>query len=454
MQKLDGEWLTSEATFSIARSQVMDPLTIGPEWSGEDRKRLTFSQIEGIFKCPVAGWCLDLAEQKEVLRKEGISVKGKSDLEIHELLVKSLEDENSLSRRVEFWLNRKYRKEIEQLSSLEPEEFIKHWKASLSRDEIEGLLWVAVTKGDLSAEARKGMFGDLHMETHQRAKELGSERQRLRQERKTNETLAESAKELSQINRTLKKENEKASNELAVANRLSSALQKQLLEIRRELSQENKVSLMATLREENAQLRTEKDSALMQITVLEREVRGLENQNNKLLTKLQRLQQMPLLHGGGVENSNKDIQGSNQLEPASSFGLSRRCILVVGGLPKMEALYRRLIERNGGTFEYHDGRMNTGQGPKELVNQVRRADLILCCLDHSSHTSALVVRKLCKKYEKPYRALINSSQNNILLALSTFKGELMVQRDEKVVPFKSDGNGEDKPNPLVNQRSD
>ena len=88
----------------------------------------------------------------------------------------------------------------------------------------------------------------------------------------------------------------------------------------------------------------------------------------------------------------------------------------------MESLYRRLIERNKGVFEYHDGRMNAGA--KELVGQVRRADLVLCCIDHSSHTAALVVKKLCKKYKKPFQMLLNSSLNNIFLTLLTIRSRL------------------------------
>jgi hypothetical protein len=95
---------------------------------------------------------------------------------------------------------------------------------------------------------------------------------------------------------------------------------------------------------------------------------------------------------------------------------------VVGGLPKMESLYRQLIERNRGMFEYHDGRMNAGA--RELVGQVRRADLVLCCIDHNSHTAALVVKKLCKKYKKPFQMLSNSSLNNVFLTLLALQDRL------------------------------
>jgi hypothetical protein len=46
--------------------------------------RLRSWEIDASFKCPVIGWCLDIAEQREILRKEGICVKDKSDFEAHE----------------------------------------------------------------------------------------------------------------------------------------------------------------------------------------------------------------------------------------------------------------------------------------------------------------------------------------------------------------------------------
>jgi len=445
MENLKKEGPQNQETIHIV---VGDPFTgpfvPGRQLSFGDFPRLRFWEIEGFFKCPVIGWCFDIAEQKEVLRKEGISIKGRSNLQVHEILVKSLDDENPLSRRIDFWLNRKYQKEINELSSLEQGEFIKRWEASLERDEMDGILWVAVTKADLSAEVRRSIFGDVHMEMHVRAKQIDNERQKLDQERKRNESLLESAKEASRMNKILKRENEGLRNELAIACRLSDTLQRQNQELEKELAKGNENSVIVSLQKENAQLRAERDGNLKQLSVYQGELRTLENRNNKLLSKLKKLEQIRFQRSNELESSIKQIQGSSPPDPASSIDLSKMCVLVVGGLPKMEALYRRLIERNRGIFEYHDGRMS--MGPKDLVNQVRRADLVLCCIDHSSHTSALVVRKLCKKYQKPFQMLINSSLNNIFLALLAFQGRLSTiqngQEDSYDTPFKTQSGGE------------
>jgi hypothetical protein len=72
-----------------------------------------------------------------------VCIKGNSDFEIHALVVESLESENPLSRKMDRWLNRKYKKEMRKLSGLAQEEFIRQWEASSDREEVEGILWVA-----------------------------------------------------------------------------------------------------------------------------------------------------------------------------------------------------------------------------------------------------------------------------------------------------------------------
>ena len=82
----------------------------------------------------------------------------------------------------------------------------------------------------------------------------------------------------------------------------------------------------------------------------------------------------------------------------------------------MEGLYRNLIEERGGVFEYHDGRLHGGL--RELDNQVRRADVVLCPVDFNSHGASSAVKRLGKKYQKPVRMLPNSSLSTISRMLS------------------------------------
>ena len=88
--------------------------------------RLRFWEIDQFFKCPVVGICLTLTEQKQLLKKTGISIKKKSPFEIHETLVASAESENRLSKRVDNLLNHKFVHEADALRGLDPGEFTEH----------------------------------------------------------------------------------------------------------------------------------------------------------------------------------------------------------------------------------------------------------------------------------------------------------------------------------------
>jgi hypothetical protein len=251
--------------------------------------------------------------------------------------------------------------------------------------------------------------------------------------------LTESIGEVGRINKVLKKENEGLKNELSIACRLSDTLQRRHQELEKQLAEVNENAFIVSLQKENAGLRAERDGILRQISIYQRELTKLQNQNNKLLVKLKKQWQTHNHRSDEPETPANQNASSSLHDPVSSLDLSQISVLVVGGLAKMESLYRRLVEGHGGIFEYHDGRMNTGA--KELVNQVRRADLVLCCIDHNSHTAALVVKKLCKKYKKPFRTLITSSLNNIFMTLQAFRDGLTSiqngQEDFQNILFKN-----------------
>ena len=378
--------------------------------------RLKLWEIEPFFTCPMIGWCLNIAEQGEILKKERLSSKEQSPFKAHEMLVQNLENENPLSIRVDGLLNRKYRKEISELSLLEEGDFIRRWKDVLKRGDVEGTLWVAATKPDLSLEAKRTIFGDVHMEMHVRAKELNDERQRLHQVRERNQLLAESAKELSRMNKALKRENERLKDDLSKAYRFSETLQRQKADLEQALSKANERSFVASLQKENAELRVQQERTSKEISAYQRELRILQNQNSKLLLKVKKQMQVHPPVRKEAENVVNQLSDSAQPEPSPSLDLSQRCVLVVGGLYKMETHYRQLVEESGGVFEYHSGRMNAGT--RELVNQVRRADVVLCCIDHNSHAAALAAKKLGKKYKKSVHMLASSSLNTIFSTLS------------------------------------
>ncbi len=86
-------------------------------------------------------------------------------------------------------------------------------------------------------------------------------------------------------------------------------------------------------------------------------------------------------------------------------------ILIVGGIERMEPLYRQLIEEQGLIFEYHAGHLR--KGGNKLENCVQRADMILCPVNCNSHSACLQVKQLCKKHKKNLQIMKNFSLSAI-----------------------------------------
>lgn len=103
-------------------------------------------------------------------------------------------------------------------------------------------------------------------------------------------------------------------------------------------------------------------------------------------------------------------------EKCPAFELCDKRILIVGGVERMEALYRDFIEGRGGELDYHSGHLRNGIN--DLKSSLRRADIILCPVNCNSHGACLKVKQLAKKHNKTFYMLPNAS----LSALSRLLG--------------------------------
>lgn len=92
-------------THALAENHTPEAL---PPLPPKQEKAYRFWEIEHFYRCPIIGMCLTAAEQRQLLKKCGYDLKGKSPYDIHELLVAGAESENRLSRKIERLLQRKY----------------------------------------------------------------------------------------------------------------------------------------------------------------------------------------------------------------------------------------------------------------------------------------------------------------------------------------------------------
>lgn len=383
----------------------------------ENPSRRQSWMIHSHFKCPVIGTCLSLEKQKRILKKTGHSIKNRTSYEIHGIFVHSLSNKNTLSKRIDAYLNEKFKYEIAEFSGLDRSLFLDAWKTHFKKGEIAGLLWVAATRVDLKEEDISSIFGEIHMQMHLNAGHNLNLRRRLFSQEEENRKLVQRLKDSALIRRKLKKENENLERDQTELRRQYAFLENENLSIEKELSILRGNTGMLDLEAENQQLRDELGNLPGEIGDYQQRLEDLRGQNNKLLSKLESQREMNDHLKKEMEEIVIRISALNRCdETCPSFDLCRKRILIVGGINRMESLYRQLIEENGGIFEYHDGHIKGGK--KALENRIMRADIVLCPVNINSHVACSVVKKMGKKHRKFVQMLAGSGLGVMSQALS------------------------------------
>jgi hypothetical protein len=395
--------------------QAASPLE-GDNESGRSN-RLRLWEIEYFFKCPVVGMCLTSSEQQQVLKKAGISPKHRSDFEIHEILVSSVEKKSQLAERADRLLERKFTKEIDALTGLDEKLFMARWKASFRSGDFAGIFWVAATKVDLSIQSRREIFGNIHMSMHGNVEKSARLRRQLSFQEEQTRTMALKAGEAAKARRALQKEHIHTQQaQTALSDRLK-ALAKENETLKRELLSVSERPVVREVERTDALLREEVTALYARIAEKEAQTVRLMEENSHLSKELDRHRELTNHFQKEVHGLVQAVLAHNRCDATCpSFDLCKKRVLIVGGLTKMEALYRQMIEDGGGIFEYHDGYMNNGL--RNLESRLRRADIVLCPTSCNSHAACSLVKNLGKKHNKPVCILASSSLSAVAQALS------------------------------------
>jgi hypothetical protein len=96
--------------------------------------------------------------------------------------------------------------------------------------------------------------------------------------------------------------------------------------------------------------------------------------------------------------------------------LDQRTILFVGGLKQQVPHMRRYVEEHNGSLSHHDGGMEDNMS--RLAKLFGRADLVLFPVDLVSHSAQTEVKKLCRRWDKPYLPMPSASISVFKQALS------------------------------------
>ena len=381
------------------------------------KKRKTLWEINDFYHCSTIGTCLTLSEQRSILAKEKINYKNYSLFEIHSIMISKARSENRISRRMNNLLNQKYRREILEFSNYDEREFLSIWNEKLEVGQICELYWVAVTSKNYSAEMLNKLFGDVHMLSHINGGEIRGSLQEAVRIKEKNDKLRNDLKEEKEARRQMmKKLSVFEKNFTNMERKYSDAVieNRRLIEKLTEIRSNRQIG---KLEAENTTLKNLLIQSEDKLRTYEISVESLKDENERINSELSSLRETNNFLKSEFYNTIQQFFDIHQPcdESCPVFDLCAKKILIVGGMTKLKSLYRDLIEEKGGVFDYHDGYMRGGEDI--LEEKVRRSDVVLCPVDVNSHNGCLSVKKICKKIDKPYQMLSNSSLTSITQSL-------------------------------------
>jgi hypothetical protein len=381
-----------------------------------DEIRLKFWEIAPYFRCPVVGTCLSISEQATLLKKAGISAADQSPFEIHETLVSAAGNENRLSRRIDGFLCRKFARETAALCKCSPESLVEQFRASLESGEIAGVLWIAAFRSDLLAEQRRQMFSMLHMTMHADAGQRKKLERKLAEQAKAADGMKQDLKRAIADRRSLQKGLERCQMEKVSLQNALTAANNEKTRLREILQHKEDGTAAAMAEKEMKESHNEADAFHRQLEESRQYATALEEDNAQLLSELSRWKEANRqFHDEAQEVFHAIARLLECNAGCAASGLCRKRILIVGGIERMETLYRNLIEVGGGIFEYHDGYVNNGA--RDLENRVMRADMVLCPINCISHAACSIVKRLGKKHSKTVHMLHNFSLSSVAKAI-------------------------------------
>lgn len=375
-------------------------------------------EVDHVFRCPVVGMCLELSEQRQLLKRNGIAIKDKTPYEIHEILVAGAESDSRLSQRITRLLNRKFGRRASELYGLSEKDFMQCWKTAFDSGDYLAELWAGISRRDLSESSRKDIFGTIHMAMHNQADISARMTRQLMRTDVRLKAMEARIKELLVSRRTLVKENETFKRMIQETKNKVSSTGTMINCQAYEQADRNVTLRISELEQENRKLNRLVSDQAETLKVKEEKLVSLIGKIAKMSDEMDMRERAEYRFKKETEETLHDFSSMNSCDAdCPAFDLCSKRVLIVGGIERMEALYRQIIERSGGVFEYHAGHMKGGG--KHLENRLKRSDIVLCPVNCNSHAACVMVKHLGKKHNKPVHMLSSFSLSTVSQVIKT-----------------------------------
>ncbi|MDO8607409.1 MAG: DUF2325 domain-containing protein [Phaeospirillum sp.] len=386
------------------------------------RRRTKLWEIDGQWHCTIIGTCLTLGELKATATRLGVQLHSAkpSDHEVHTAMILLVKRERVVGKAVNKLLDRKHGPMVRRFDKVEGEDALTMlWQEMLAKGEVAAACWAVLSHPDATDALRNLVFGDIHMLSHQVGAASRADLRRVHAlEREKAELEARIARqqgrlrgEVSRRNTVIRELRQRLDCEIAETRRLAFAAQpaEEMERLRRAV-----LDFQSDLKNELALRRTaegEARQAMMVMRDLDLRLAQALQDNNELKGDLAASEGRLAAFLGS-----QDGVGGCSAECAS-LDLCGRCILFVGGRSQHLPHFRRLVEECNGTFTHHDG------GFEESITKLHglfgRADAVMFPVDCVSHSAHDEVKRLCRRWEKPFVPIRHSGMGAFIRALAS-----------------------------------
>jgi hypothetical protein len=379
---------------------------------GDDRQRLSLPpagrrrrklwELPARWHCPLVGTCLPAADMRKLAGRAGFDERDMSDYTLHTTVVGSCDSRTAIAEALQRFFDKRYAAAVRRFAAAKGEAAVlAMWREALAAgNDVAGALWAAWTHADLSEDAGKDLYGDIHMLSHQVGAAVRGDLRRLASLEQDNARLRDEAEALRHGIWVIQRDTARQLAELEC--RLADAEARAALLPRRELE-------LADARAAARDYATVRDRAGALAGRVERlEERNAHNARRAedLAVQLNETQDALAAAEAALELA-LGVSGCQGVAGTAGCGstcpaevqLAGRCVLCIGGRTNLVDGYRRLVETRGGRFLHHDG------GQEESLHRIdaaiASADAVVCQAGCVSHMAYYRLKEACKKLGKP-----------------------------------------------------
>lgn len=400
-------------------------------------------EIESCYKCTLIGTCLTSIELRKLARERVFAVESGDDYRLHADFIRISDRSDPQGKALHKYLAKKYQARTKKYLQATTDKAIKElWDRDMAEGLLDSAWWSVLVHPTASSSLVSRLYGFLHMLGHDSLNShhkerlhserlsakvamleevLGSERQHYRREKRLVQaelqSLQKTAAQLmlvEQNNATLREENSKLRQEVQTwqSGRGHSSQQKEIDELR-----QGNNALIGRIDELGTELdliRNEFRSIADQLARTETLRQQLALHEAEQAKEIASLENLLMRHITQEATCSQCADQNTANCPGPS--LCGKTVLYVGGLNNLIPHYRQLVEQCGGRFLHHDGGKEASRTllPKMLTT----ADAVLCPIDCVSHDACNCVKKMCKRFQKPFVLMRSAGLSSLAKGLS------------------------------------